>query len=93
MRKFLTLLLSVLVCAGASARTYSLTNDRLSVSVGADGSLLSLKDVATGQDYASGGYLWRLYYDSPEEKEIQVTGDGQTPEISRRGDEIVMRYS
>ena len=93
MRKFLTLVLSVLVCVGASARTYSLTNDRLSVCVGEEGSLLSLKDAVTGQDYASGGYLWRLYYDSPQEKEIQIAGDGQAPEISEEGNEIVMRYS
>lgn len=94
MRKFLTII-ALLVSAGvgASARTYSLANDRLAVCVGEDGSLLSLKDVATGQDYASGGYLWRLYYDSPEEKEIQVVGDGQVPEISEKGNEIEMRYS
>lgn len=83
---------AMLSCAGLSAQTYSLSNDLMSVTIGADGALESLKDNVTGQDYASGGYLWRLYYDSPSEKEIQVTGEGQKPSVSKDGNVITISY-
>lgn len=83
---------AVLSCAGVFAQTYTMSNDLMSVTIGADGSLTSLKDMVTGQDYATGGYLWRLYYDSPAEKEIQVTGEGQKPSVSRSGNVITISY-
>lgn len=84
---------SVLLSVSAVfARDYRMSNDLMSVTIGEDGSLVSLKDNVTGQDYASGGYLWRLYYDSPEEKEIQITGEGQNPSISGDGNVITISY-
>ena len=84
---------SVLLSVSAvSARDYRMSNDLMSVTIGEDGSLVSLKDNVTGQDYASGGYLWRLYYDSPEEKEIQITGEGQNPSVSDNGNVITISY-
>ena len=71
----------------------SLANDKVAVAIGEDGSLLSLRNVETGQDYAGGGLLWRLYYDAPYQKEIQILGSGQTPEISCDGKSIVLNYS
>jgi len=71
----------------------SLSNGKITVAVAKDGSLKSLKNNETGQEYASGGYLWRLYYDAPHLKEIQVTGEGQTPELSMDQDTIRLRYS
>ena len=93
MKKILTLLAMALFSTGAVAQTYTLTNEKLEVSITEDGSLASLKDVLTGQDYASGGYLWRLYYDSPREKEIQITGSGQSPRVSQDGDTVTIRYA
>ncbi|MGM9742758.1 MAG: DUF6259 domain-containing protein [Candidatus Cryptobacteroides sp.] len=86
----LTLLLTASVCAG---QPYTLSNENISVTIAEDGSLASLENVRTGQDYASGGYLWRLYYDSPQEKEIQVTGEGQKPEIGISGNTVTLAYS
>ena len=69
-----------------------LSNETISVAIGEDGSLLSLRNVLTDQDYASGGLLWRLYYDSPVQKEIQVLGSQQKPRVSLDGDCITLRY-
>ena len=69
-----------------------LENDIITVALGRDGSLVSLRNVRTGHDYASGGQLWRLYYDSPSEKEIQICGSDQNPSVSMDGDVIVVRY-
>ncbi len=75
-----------------SPEGYTLSNDKISVTIAENGSLAELRNVATGQNYASGGLLWRMYYDSKSEKEIQVSGDEQTPEISVEGDVITMVY-
>ncbi|MBP5520888.1 MAG: hypothetical protein J6X82_00540 [Bacteroidales bacterium] len=87
---FLAVLLSALT---AQANPYSLSNQAIEVSIGEDGSLQSLRNVLTGHDYAGGGLLWRLYYDAPYEKEIQVLGSEQRPEISLEGDVITLSYS
>ena len=80
----------------SSALAYSqpctLSNGNISVSIASDGSLASLKNLKTGHDYASGDYLWRLYYDSPERKEIQITGGEQRPEVAMQDGTIVIRY-
>ncbi len=70
----------------------TLSNESISVTVSRDGSLKSLKNVRTGADYAGGGYLWRLYYDSPERKEIEILGEGQDARISMEDGKIVIRY-
>ena len=69
-----------------------LSNDKISVAIARDGSLASLRNEWTGQDYAGGAQLWRLYYDSPCEKEIQICGQEQKPVISREGNVITIRY-
>lgn len=71
----------------------TLSNDRISVTIGADGSLVGLTNLSTGQNYASGDYLWRMYYDSPVQKEIEVRGGDQKAEVSLDGDAIVIRYA
>jgi endonuclease/exonuclease/phosphatase family metal-dependent hydrolase len=79
-------------CIPAGAQEYSLSNGRIGVTIGEDGSLVSLRNETSGQEYASGAYMWRLYYDSPAEKEIQVFGDGCLPVVSQQGDSIIVRY-
>lgn len=91
-RFFLLTMLLLAAMAGMDARTYTLSNENVSVEIGEDGSLISLVNVHTGHNYASGGYLWRLYYDAPYEKEIQVVGGEQTPEVSAEGDVITIVY-
>lgn len=70
-----------------------LRNDNISVAVSPDGSLLSLRNEKTGQDYAGGSYLWRMYYDAPYQKEIQILGDGQSVEAALENDAIILRYN
>ena len=59
-----------------------LQDGKTAVAVGEDGTLLALRNLATGTDYAGGAGLWRLYYNTPERKEIEVTAKGQTPAVS-----------
>lgn len=70
----------------------TLKNELMSVAVGHDGSLVSLRNEVTGHDYAGGDLLWRLYYDSRQEKEIQILGSEQEPEISTEGNVIILSY-
>lgn len=89
------LIAALLLYAGSVcsyADNYILSNENVAVEVGGDGSLLSLVNVHTGQNYASGGYLWRLYYDAPYEKEIQITGAEQVPSVSCGGNVITIVY-
>ncbi|MBQ0080005.1 MAG: hypothetical protein KBS95_00440 [Alistipes sp.] len=56
---------------------FSLKNDKISVTVSKDGYLTSLRCLKTDTQYASGGYLWRMYYDAPYQKEIEITAEQQ----------------
>lgn len=87
--------IALLLAGGISvnAQEYSMGNRRVGVTIGSDGSLVSLRNEITGQEYASGAYLWRLYYDSPQEKEIQVCGEGMAPSVEQVADTIFIRYS
>ena len=78
--------------AGLPEGALQLSNGSISVAVAPDGSLASLRNEVTGQEYASGGLLWRLYYDCPSEKEIQVVGSGQHPELSCQDNVITISY-
>ena len=70
----------------------ALSNDKVAVAIGPNGALASLRNMVTGQEYASGGLLWRLYYDSPSEKEIQILGSEQHPQLSLEDNAITLRY-
>ena len=60
----------------------TLQDEKTAVVVGEDGSLLSLRNLVTGTDYAGGKGLWRLYFNTPERKEIEVRAADQTPAVS-----------
>ena len=97
MRRFCRWGITVLAafsCAVAFAAPRTLENEKISVSVSDEGNLVSLKNRITGTEYASGGYLWRMYYDAPDRKEIEVRGDLQAqPEIEISDSTIVIRYN
>ena len=91
------LILTLLACLLAAPAAHAdgelaLANDKVAVAIAPDGSLASLRNVETGQDYAGGALLWRLYYDAPYEKEIQILGSEQRPEVSSDGRVITLRY-
>ena len=73
---------------------YTLSNEQMSVSVGADGRLYSLRNLTTDHDYATGqgDYLWRMYYDAPYQKEIQIVGENQPISVCQQGDTITIAY-
>ncbi|MBR2032275.1 MAG: hypothetical protein IKA04_08705, partial [Alistipes sp.] len=72
----------------------TLANEKISVTIGKDGKLYSLKNEVTKQEYAStsGDYLWRIYYDTHAEEEIQVLGEQSSVEVSQEGSTIVLKY-
>ena len=74
------------------AQGLALENEQMRVEIGADGSLRSLRNKLSGYDYAGGEQLWRLYYDTTYEKEIQVEGREQRVELSERDGAIVLHY-
>lgn len=70
----------------------SLSNGNIRVTIAEDGSLAELVNLHSGQNYASGALLWRLYYDSKAEKEIEVSGEDQSPLITSDAESITLRY-
>ena len=57
------------------------------------GKLMYLGRGAAGYNYAGGAGLWRLYYNTKEQKEIEITPLDATPEVSMAGDTIRIDYS
>ena len=64
---------------------------RTEVSVDAAGRLQKL--VLDGRNYAGGAPLWRLYYNTPEQKEIEVSGATETPVVTTVGDTVKLTYA
>ena len=63
------------------------------VGVNAKGALVLLRGKDENHNYASGGPLWRLYYETHEEMEIPVYADEQQdPVIRANASAIVIRY-
>lgn len=74
--------------------TFALKDGGVEVSVDAKGNLMSLKNAQTGQEYAAGRPLWRLYFDRKDgEKEIEVLAKDNVPEARQEGGRIKLRYS
>lgn len=90
-KTFLLLLFS-LGFLSANAADYSLRNDKVEIVVNEKGGLVSLTNLATNHNYASGGYLWRMYLDTHSEQEIEILGGDQLPKVSCDGKAIVIEY-
>ena len=67
-----------------------LSDGKVEVAVSDDGRLLCLTNLRTGHNYAGGGKLWRLYYNTLEEKEIQV--DEGIADVRLEGDTLRIGY-
>ncbi len=77
----------------AAPELFTLKNDKVEVAVDARGALVVLKNLQTGQDYAGGQPLWRLYFDRKTgQKENEVRAPENAPEIRRVGDGLELRY-
>ena len=100
MKKNALILLALLAAACAGNRETPpetlpealLQDGRVQVAIGPDGSLQSLKNLETGIDYAGGAGLWRLYYNTLDQKEIQVTAAEQQPVVRATRDAIFIDY-
>ncbi len=44
-------------------------------------------------NFAGNSGLWRLYYNTPDQKEIEITPRGEKPVVSEEGDTIRINYS
>ena len=58
-----------------------------------NGYLMFLSSKLDGYNYAGGKALWRMYYNTPEQKEIELTGEDEVPEVSMVKDTIHIDYS
>lgn len=57
------------------------------------GNLTFLGLGADGHNFAGGRGLWRLYYNTPEQKEIEITPRDGTPEVRVAGDTVHIDYA
>ena len=85
-------LLLCAVCQPAWAKRMQLRNEFVEVAVDKDGNLTSLTNLKTGHNYASGCYLWRMFYDTHAEREIQIMPDMQKARVSCDGKAISIAY-
>ncbi len=90
---FLTGIVFLAAAFVAEAGNYTLSGRKIRVSVDERGRLTELKNLETGTDYAGGAALWRLYFDTPDQRELEIDGARHTPEISSDGTSIVLRYA
>jgi hypothetical protein len=93
-KKFYLLLffLGVLFTFCRGQNVYTLKNQSLEFAIDEKGNLQTLKNINTGFNYASGGPLWRLYFDNNNEKDIEISANNNNPAIQRSGDEIIITY-
>ena len=64
---------------------------RTEIEIDADGRLRKL--AFNGRNYAGGQALWRLYYNTPGQKEIEVSGTDEKPEVTVQADTVFLKYS
>ena len=69
---------------------FVLADENIKVKIGEDGSLLVLSNAETGHNYASGKSLWIMFYNTHEDKEMQIDCSENTPTVSQEGNAIVI---
>ena len=63
---------------------------RTEVAVSPEGKLEKL--VFGGRNYAGGYPLWRLYYNTPDQKEIEISGAHEKPAVTQVADTLKLEY-
>ena len=86
------LFLTQCLAQSLGAQDFRLSGEKIAMSVNSDGRLTELCNLSTGTNYAGGGALWRLYYDTADRREIEVDGASFTPTVSLNGNSIVLKY-
>jgi hypothetical protein len=75
-----------------SQKTYTLKNKNLQISITSKGEITSLLNLETGQNYAGGYPIWRLYFDTKSEKENEVLAMDNLPVIEQDNNSISIKY-
>ena len=88
----LVIILGILVSDVLAQEVYTLKNQNIELSIDNNGNLVSLKNRQTGFNYASGRPIWRLYFDTKKEKDIEVLAKENKPSIKKTGDIIIITY-
>ena len=78
---------------GGATADQTAAPDGICIDVDENGSLTVLSMGEDGYNYAGGGSLWRMYYNTPEQKEIELTAADGTPEVRKDGDKIHIDYN
>ena len=91
--KFIVLLVFItIVSFRGVCQVQILKNQNIEISIDGEGNLVSLKNLHTGQNYASGKPLWRLYFDRKNRKEIEILPTCNEPEVRKDENEILVNY-
>jgi len=92
-KRFAGILLLTALSIQAISQDYTLKNNKIEVSVDNRGNLTALKNLQTGTNYASGKPIWRLYFDTKEEKGNEVLTKENTPAIRQEENRIYFTYN
>lgn len=92
-KKITGIIFFVVLSFQAVSQDYTLKNKEIEVSVDNKGNLTVLKNLQTGYNYASGKPIWRLYFDTKEEKGNEVLAKENIPAIYQKGDQIFLTYN
>ena len=73
--------------------TLSIRDAKTEVAIDPRGNLVTLKNLETGQNFAGGEALWRLYYDQKDgQLENQLTVENCSAKVGRNGDALVLTF-
>ncbi|WP_339840796.1 DUF6259 domain-containing protein [uncultured Maribacter sp.] len=78
---------------GICQKVHTLKNQNLEFAIDETGNLVSLKNLRSGNNYASGKPIWRMYYDDKTTKGIQVLGKDNLPSIQQDGSQLLLTYN
>ena len=71
---------------------FVLSDELTEVKIGEDGTLMLLSNRLTGHNYAGGAGLWRMFYNTKDEKEMQIDGSDNTPVVTKDGNTVTISY-
>ena len=73
--------------------TFSVSDGKTEAAVDAKGNLVTLKNLATGRNFAGGEALWRLYYDKKDgQLENQLTSGDCSAKVGKTDNSLVLKY-
>jgi len=95
MVKRLLLFAIIVLCVKneSAAQIYTLRNQNILIGIDENAALVSLVNLHTGHNYASGKPLWRLYFDTHNEKDIMFLATDNLPEIKTEKSKITIYYN